>query len=392
MVKIDQLPGRVKKKRGIAKESKERTLRRTVHQVGDAMLHIVLHLVNMDAMPKVPLEQASDCVSLALFLSGLFLSGCSYHVACILFLCARHIRTPSLMHELMVRSCKEHLKSPSETVSWLAEELKTKPFNQQKTGLPYWTGFTSLHNGPHIFAEWIQPDMQLRLFSAASGLCDYVFCPARVSISECMNRIERLPHAKSYGFDVVRLWVTSLTLCKQQLSARGSTMLKGLKAQRNDEEDETVLGQRMSPHVRILWLLFNRIDGWGKLAQKFGVKRTGLSTGSRSLLCCESQAFFGLLGYVPSQQDLNDKLTLEQYVSKCDLMMLRNLQKYLENPDVALEVCKNVSTCRLEKAEVIKYFPKAKNLKHSSFSAKNFVQSLPKALKVQKRKKAQKNK
>ena len=40
-----------------------------------------------------------------------------------------------------------------------------------------------------------------------------------------------------------------------------------------------------------------------------------------------------------------------------DLQMLRNLQKYLEEPGRTLEMGKIVSTCRLEKAEVLKHFP-----------------------------------
>lgn len=378
MVKLHKLPGFKKKQRGVQKDSKERTQRRAAHQVANAMLQIVLHLAGLDAMSKVPLEQASDCVCLALFLVGLLQSGCSRPVACILFLCARHLRTPKLVKVLMKRACKQKPKSPAETVLWLEAELKKKPFILQKNGYPYWTAFTSFHNGRHVFCKWIAPDQQVLLFSAVSGLCDYVDSTAQISIFECMDRIKRLPHAKSYGFDIVRLWSTSLKLCQQQLP-------QSMRTRFYDEAEELV-AQNMAPHIRILWLLFDRIDkkenSWGKLAKKFGLSRAAFSAGSRSLLCCESQAFFGHLGYVPAQHTLNEYMSVEEYASKCNLQMLRNLQKYLEEPGRTLEKGKIVSTCPLEKEEVLKHFPEANRLKHSSFSAKNFVQALPKALRL----------
>ena len=52
-MKLDELPGRKRTQRGILKELEERTQRRAVHQVGDALLQIVLHLIGLDAMPSL---------------------------------------------------------------------------------------------------------------------------------------------------------------------------------------------------------------------------------------------------------------------------------------------------------------------------------------------------
>ena len=140
-MKLLKLPGRKAKKRGVQKASKERGARRKVCQVGKAMLAVILQLIRLEAMPKFPLENASDCLILALFMLELFKSGCPCDVVCLLFLAARHMRTPSLVHELLKRALKQKLRSVARAAIFMESELSKEPFSSQKTGAPFWPGF-----------------------------------------------------------------------------------------------------------------------------------------------------------------------------------------------------------------------------------------------------------
>ena len=65
--------------------------------------------------------------------------------------------------------------------------------------------------------------------------------------------------------------------------------------------------------------------------------------------------------------------------------MLRALQNHLKDMEERPDVAKKLGKCRRERLEVNEFFPKAANLDHSSFAAKNFCANLPNELKCAKK-------
>ena len=377
IMRLHKLPGRKAKKRGVQKASKERGARRKVIQVGKAVLDIILQLIRLDAMPKFPLENASDCLILALFMLELFKSGCPCDVTCLLFLAARHMRTPRLVQELLKRALKQKLRSVARAAIFMESELSKKPFSAQKTGAPFWPGFSSLHNSAVIMAHWVDADNQCKLFAAVSIMCDLAFSSKGhngASILKAMDAIQKLPHAKGYSYDIVRLWLSALKTCTQ-LMPKKVTALKSLRKLQDDTDDAENMASRMAPHVTIVWQLLERVNAWEQLPAVGG--------GSKSFLCCEISSFLGHIKYVPSQKESHsDDFTVEQYAQGCNLTMLHNLGKWLAAPTTSSQVSEVLKKCRSEAAELELYFPQAKRVKHSSMAAKKFAEALPSALKI----------
>ena len=171
MVKIAKLRGFAKRKRGVLKESIERRPRRKVFQVGDAITKISVRMMTLDLLPKVPLSRASDCVCLALFMATLVRRKWKLCIIAVFFLCAHHIRTPSLIAKLLEKSSEKVFQRTSEAILYLDDLLRQPPFKQQTSGQPYWIAYARLHFGAQKFLEWTSSDKELNLCNAVRQLC-----------------------------------------------------------------------------------------------------------------------------------------------------------------------------------------------------------------------------
>ena len=376
MVKIAKLRGFAKRKRGVLKESIERRPRRKVFQVGDAITKISVRMMTLDLLPKVPLSRASDCVCLALFMATLVRRKWKLCIIAVFFLCAHHIRTPSLMAKLLEKSSQKVFQRTSEAILYLDDLLRQPPFKQQTSGEPYWIAYARLHFGAQKFREWTSSDEELNLCNAVRQLCS-VAC-SKCSVLDCVTGLQSLPHAASYAYDIRRLWLTSIELCHSWKVVHIAKVCP--RVRRLPDDTEELVCKHMSPQVKILFDLFNHVDAWKKICIKVGGRNVALQSGSKALLCCEVQGFLGNLGHVPTQGS-SKHLNLIEYAAGCNLQMLRALQNYLEGLEKRPDVAKKLGESRRECVEVNKFFPRAAKLDHSSFAAKNFCANLPKELK-----------
>ena len=180
-------------KRGILKDSRDRTLRRNLSKVAMLIRTIALSMISLDMVPKLPLECASDVLCLCLFVQGLLKQGWTLETTCVLFLAAHHMRTPELVAKLLELSGKGCLSRPSEAARFLKRILAQAPFHRQKDGRPFWIAFSRFHFGSVQFMEWLSDKQELNLLGSVRDLCFLV--SQDCSVSQCVASLQELPHA-----------------------------------------------------------------------------------------------------------------------------------------------------------------------------------------------------
>ena len=220
------------------------------------------------------------------------------------------------MAKLLERSCQKVFQRTSEAILYLDDLLRQLPFKQQTSGKPYWIAYARLHFGAQKFLEWTSSDEELHLCNAVRQLCS-VAC-RKCSVLDCVTALESLPHAASYAYDICRLWLTSIELCHSWKVAHVANVCPRVRKLRDDTEE--LVCKNMSPHVKILFDLFNHVDAWKQICIKVGGRNVELDNGSKALLCCEVQGFLGNLRHVPTQVS-SKHVTLTEYAEGCNLQM-----------------------------------------------------------------------
>ena len=189
--------GRPRRKK-VQKDSKDRRLRRLPQQLGDMLVLLINSMLQLHAIPKVPLINASDALALVFFVDALT-PRWSMGAIALAFLVAHQIRTPALLTKLLKHLKSRSVHRASEAVTILHRVLGETPFSKQTSGLPYWIGTSRFHTGAVAARKWFEPAQELGLLATTHEMVLWATGSSRGS-AVVMQRLQRLPGLDTYGY------------------------------------------------------------------------------------------------------------------------------------------------------------------------------------------------